>query len=138
MRIRQFVFSAAILVALSFVPARAQERITLDAAIKVNVDNGATIWRVGSLFIQRSPAVIQIVLYEADGSGAFVTTGRRASFGYDDDATTADPAPSGTTTSALIGQLNTANLTTTSLEKRIIQRLQTDGRLGTGTISGTP
>lgn len=43
--------------------------------------------------------------------------------------------PSGAT---LINGLNSANPSTKSLIKRIIERLQTDGHLAAGTISGTP
>jgi hypothetical protein len=43
----------------------------------------------------------------------------------------------GATARTLITQLNVANLTTTSLEKRILQRLTADGVLS-GTITGTP
>lgn len=39
---------------------------------------------------------------------------------------------------ALMLALNTANLTTNSLHKRTIQRLQTDGKLPAGTVNGTP
>lgn len=43
--------------------------------------------------------------------------------------------PSGQT---LISTLNTANLTTTSLAKRVLQRIQTDGYVGAGAVTGTP
>lgn len=43
--------------------------------------------------------------------------------------------PSGAT---LLSVLNTANLSTTSLVKRIFQRLQLDGYLPAGSIVGTP
>ena len=46
-----------------------------------------------------------------------------------------NPQPSGAT---LLNNLNNANLSTTSLVKRILQRLQTDGYITAGTISGTP
>jgi hypothetical protein len=42
------------------------------------------------------------------------------------------------TGAVLLTQLNTANLSTLSLVKRILQRLQTDGYIGAGTVSGTP
>lgn len=44
---------------------------------------------------------------------------------------------SGDTALTLMNQLNTMNLTTTSLHKRIINRLIADGLLA-GTVSGTP
>ena len=37
---------------------------------------------------------------------------------------------------ALIDALNTANLSTKSLRRRILERLQADGHLGAGTFSG--
>lgn len=43
-----------------------------------------------------------------------------------------------TTATALISLLNTKNFTSTSLQKEIIKRLQNDGVIGAGTISGTP
>ena len=39
---------------------------------------------------------------------------------------------------ALMTTLNSANMSTTSLHKRILQKLQTDGILPAGTVSGTP
>jgi hypothetical protein len=38
----------------------------------------------------------------------------------------------------LMNQLNTVNLTTNSLHKRILERLVTDGKLPPGTVTGTP
>lgn len=51
------------------------------------------------------------------------------------------PAPAGSSQPSgqtLISTLNTANLTTTSLAKRVLQRIQLDGYVGAGTIIGTP
>lgn len=51
------------------------------------------------------------------------------------------PAPAGSsqpTGAQLITTLNTANLTSNSLNKRAVQRAQTDGYLAAGTVSGTP
>ena len=39
---------------------------------------------------------------------------------------------------ALMATLNTANLSTKSLQKRAIEKLQADGKLPAGTITGTP
>lgn len=44
---------------------------------------------------------------------------------------------SGATATTLMNQLNTANLSVTSLHRRVIQRLVSDGVLA-GVISGTP
>jgi len=42
------------------------------------------------------------------------------------------------TGAVLLNQLNTLNMSTTSLIKRVLQRLQTDGYIAAGTIAGTP
>jgi hypothetical protein len=42
------------------------------------------------------------------------------------------------TGAVLLNQLNTLNMSTTSLIKRVLQRLQTDGYLAAGTIAGSP
>lgn len=42
------------------------------------------------------------------------------------------------TGAVLLSTLNTANLTSNSLVRRIINRLQTDGYIGAGSITGTP
>jgi hypothetical protein len=46
--------------------------------------------------------------------------------------------PSQPTGATLLNSLNNANLSTKSLVKRVLERLQTDGYLPAGTISGTP
>ena len=38
----------------------------------------------------------------------------------------------------LLSQINTGNFTVTSLQKKIILQLQADGKLGAGTVTGTP
>lgn len=49
------------------------------------------------------------------------------------------PAGSGLPSGAdLISALNTANLTSNSLVRRVLARLQTDGHVPAGTIGGTP
>jgi len=45
---------------------------------------------------------------------------------------------SGPEAAALMLTLNTANLSVKSLHKRTIEKLQADGKLPAGTISGTP
>jgi hypothetical protein len=44
----------------------------------------------------------------------------------------------GATAVTMIKTLNTANLTTKSLQKRILEQLEKDGKIGTGNVSGTP
>ena len=43
-----------------------------------------------------------------------------------------------TTATALMNVFNTKNFSSTSLHKEIIKRLQNDGVIGAGTISGSP
>lgn len=71
---------------------------------------------------------IVIQLREWNGS-AYVLDGRFKEFTYDSTTT-----PTGL---ALIVSLNKANLTTISLEKRIINQLVASGLLA-GTVSGSP
>ena len=54
------------------------------------------------------------------------------------DASEIEAVYEGATAVALMTVLNTSNLTTTSLYKRVIQKLQTDGKLPAGNITGTP
>lgn len=44
----------------------------------------------------------------------------------------------GATAASLMTTLNTANLSVTSLYKRVLQKLVTDGKLPAGTVSGSP
>lgn len=44
----------------------------------------------------------------------------------------------GAAATALMISLNKANLTTSSLHKRVLQQLVTDGKLTAGTVTGTP
>jgi hypothetical protein len=63
-------------------------------------------------------------------------TGERGSAQYTTPAPMDHPSqPTGQT---LITTLNTANLSTNSLVKRVLQRLQTDGYLPTGSVTGAP
>lgn len=44
----------------------------------------------------------------------------------------------GDTATTLMVQLNKINLSTISLQRRILERLVTDGKLPSGTVTGTP
>lgn len=61
--------------------------------------------------------------------------GEIGSAAYPTPAPAGSSQPSGQT---LISTLNTSNFTTTSLAKRVLQRLQTDGYVGAGSVTGTP
>lgn len=55
--------------------------------------------------------------------------------------TPAIPSPAGPlqpSGDVLISQINTGNNTTTSMAKKILQRIQTDGYVGAGSVTGTP
>jgi hypothetical protein len=101
-----------------------------DALAPVFQQAGVTDFRVAGLYLKRthpdSPAEILATLREVSGT-AFVANGRTLTCQYD-----------GAAADALIASLNTTNLSTTSLERRIISRCQADGKLGAGTVSGTP
>jgi hypothetical protein len=116
------------LIAFLLLPLGAQERLVLSAP--VYVDPGATEFRPGTLSLRRAmpgqDAYIVAGFWESV-NGAFVPNGRTLECRYD-----------GEEAEALIVALNKANLSTNSLEKRIIQRCQQDGKLGAGTVSGTP
>ena len=79
---------------------------------------GTPNYRISSLSLDWDAARIDIGLNSASGI--------RRAFSY-----------SGAAATTLLKALNTANLSTTSLHKRILQRLKTDGHLA-GSISGVP
>ncbi len=54
-------------------------------------------------------------------------TGIESTFQYD-----------GATATSLMVALNKANLSTSSLHKRVLQQLVADGKLTVGTVTGTP
>lgn len=78
-----------------------------------------TTYRVVSLFLDWDGARIQITLIGSDG------VGKLAEY-------------TGPTATSLMSGLNTANLSIKSLHRRVMERLQTDGKLGAGTYSGAP
>jgi len=105
----------------------AQEKITLSTPVYQQA--GVSEFRVEGLYLKRAhpdaPAEIRAILREVSGT-AFVEHGRVLVCRYD-----------GAEADALIVALNKANLSTTSLEKRVLQRCQADGKLGAGTITGS-
>jgi len=68
---------------------------------------------------QTAPGAIRITLRDNNGAKTF--------YGYD-----------GTEATTLIRFLNTANLTTKSMHKRILERLEGDGKLPPGDVIGAP
>lgn len=78
-----------------------------------------TSWRVAQLHLNWTGANITVVLIGNNNSETLTHT-------Y-----------TGTTATTFMNALNKANLSTTSLHKRVIERLVTDGVIA-GTISGSP
>lgn len=105
------------------------ETVTLTAPVYVS--SGTTMFRVWDLDLRRGhpdrAAGILAIFREVDGTGTFVSGGKSLEARYD-----------GAEADALLITLNKANLSTLSLEKRVIQKCQTDGRLGAGAMSGSP
>ena len=105
----------------------AQETITLDTPIQAVA--GASTLRPGDISISDYSQRIDIV-YREWSDGAFVVEGRSVSCNW----TVADGSV------ALMRQLNTADLSNKSLDKRLIELGQNSAHcdIGSGTISGTP
>lgn len=105
------------------------EQLTLTTPVFTSA--GATRFRVWQLDLRRAhpdrPAGILAIFREVDGAGAFISGGRSIECAYEG----ADAEP-------LIIALNKANLSTISLERRVTERCQADGKLGAGSISGAP
>lgn len=108
--------------------AHAQEKVTLGTPVYQSA--GAADFRVESLYLKRghpdSPAEIRARLREVSGS-TFVENGRDLICRYD-----------GAVAETLLVQLNKANLSTTSLERRVVARCQQDGKIPAGSITGSP
>lgn len=105
------------LVAAFFVGLAAQEAVTLSSPV-VKTQTSASLVYLG---IDVANGRITVQLTANTGDPIFKT--------YDSTTT-----PTG---AALLSALNTSNNTTTSLIKRVYQRLITDGVI-TGTVGGTP
>lgn len=112
---------------LSTVSSHTQERITLTTPVQVSP--GATLFRVWVLDFRRGhpdrPAGILAIYREVDGAGAFISGGRSFECRYE-----------GSAADTLLVALNKANLSTTSLERRVMTQCQADKQIGAGTISG--
>lgn len=121
-------YGILLLLFVAYVALGGQEKVTLLTPVFQTA--GATDFRVWSLTLRRAhpdhPAHVQATFREVSGTG-FTTSGRSLECAYDD-----------VEAEALIVALNKANLTTISLEKRVLQRCQMDGKLGAGTVTGTP
>jgi hypothetical protein len=120
------LLAAAALVLFGFGSMGAQEKLVLTTPAFTG--SGAD-FRGWMLNMRRThpdrPAEILAVFREVSGT-AFLAGGRQITCRYE-----GDPAD------ALIVALNKVNLSTTSLEKRVMQQCQMDGKIAAGTISGT-
>lgn len=113
------------------VDAQTRETIVLDNPIDVNP--GARQFRFFSLIFQRglapqgdfggSQAEIRATFAEVNLAGEFIAGGRRITCGFQ-----------GSAADLLLNALNQANLTTLSLERRLMARCQQTGQIGTGKI----
>lgn len=92
------------------------ESLTLTTPVARNT----TSYRVACLRLQRLPRPVIVVDVLSDQGEALTQI-------YE-----------GETARTLLNALNTLNLTNNSLEKRILDRLASDGFLGAGSVSGTP
>ena len=92
------------------------EQLDLSAPI---VPPSITSYRVTVLHLDWNAPSVKVGLTGSDGSAPI--------FSY-----------AGNEASALMTVLNTANLSTTSLQKRVLQKLTTDGKLPAGSVTGTP
>lgn len=104
----------------------AQEVVTLSAPIVATPS--ATVMRPARVEFNLILGTVQVSVYPWV-NGAFVTTAPPLNVTYN-----ASTTPTG---ASLIVSLNKANLSTTSLEKRILNQLISSGFLE-GSISGTP
>jgi len=82
-----------------------------------------TVFRVASIRFDIRMNTIRIDVQEAAG-GVLIENGKVYPCGYD-----------GAEAKQLMQFLNTANLSTVSLQKRILQKLTTDGQLPAGSVS---
>ena len=98
-------------------PALAVEDLTLTTP---ETRTSVTKWRLDRLTIDRSAAHVVMVFIEPTTSE------------------TRTCEENGAAALSLISTLNTANLTSNSLQKRAITRAQSTGCLAAGTIAGTP
>ena len=88
-------------------------------ALTLTTPQSVTDYRVSILKLNWDEAKIHVVVKD--------TQGDTVTAGY-----------TGATATSLMIALNKANLTTNSLQKRILEQLVTDGKLPAGTVTGDP
>ena len=91
-----------------------------DLTIPIPSTGGTSFWKFQHLVLH----------YDGDESyvkvGLVGENGEGVSVGYE-----------GIDASALIRQINTLNFSSTSLQKRLMERLATDGKIASGDVTGT-
>lgn len=121
----KFASMLSLFLCLTGGPATSQERVTIDAAV-VAVP-ATTHLAVARLRLDWADAVIEVHLREVDAFNIPVGNGKWHVAKYEGlDATNA------------LRALNIANLSVKSLHRRLMERLQADGKLPAGTVSGAP
>lgn len=109
------------------------EKIIFTTAVQTDV--GGVRFAVWMFSAKRkhpdSPAEVRIIFREINGSDQFIANGRKIICLYSDD----EGAPL-TPTDNLIKQLNKVNLSVKSLNTRLVEKCQADGKIGAGVISG--
>lgn len=109
-----------------------------DEALVVNTPvtrDAVASWAVGALYLERgitpnSEALIRVTVVAKRPDGECATT--------ESGCLTRTITYAGSTALTMLNVLNTANLTSNSLVRRILDRLRSDGHLGDGTFAGTP
>lgn len=116
----------ACVLALAGLSVSGQEKVTFTTP--VFTDAGASEFRVGSVYFNSFGHEIRAVLNELDpGTTTYKVNGRTLTCTYAD--TQADN---------LLKVLNKADFSVTSMQRQVMKKCQDDGKLGAGTITGTP
>lgn len=100
------------------------ETLDLTTSITYPTPPPVTRYHVRRVLIEREPFARFAVLVVGDDN-----TQKQITYSDEDG---------GTTIATLLAALNTANLSTKSLQRRILERLVADGYLPAGTVTGTP
>jgi hypothetical protein len=97
------------------------ESLTLSSPLEraLPTITGYSVW---SLYLGRGEGVVRVIVEDNNG--------HRTTAVYEDDGAS-------TVATDLMVALNKANLTTQSLQRRVLARLATDGKLPAGSVTGT-
>jgi hypothetical protein len=104
----------------------AQESIALNNPIDASPGVGS--FRLGDFHLSIIRKTVELVFYEIDSNGDFVPEGKNVACNW----TEADGSV------RMLRQLNTANLSANSLQRRAIVAAQAKGCIGLGAIIGVP